>query len=86
MKPDSVGCTLSIEGDSAYYSQGSLPDFRHRCRPAAQLAEFELSLLDLLCQLDATDHDRSVWKLFIPASGEAVALSVDGPAQWSNHK
>jgi exodeoxyribonuclease III len=39
-------------------SQGSLPDFRHGCCPAAQLAEFELALLDLLCQLDATDHDR----------------------------
>ena len=37
-----------------------MPDFRHRCRPAAQRAEFELSLLDLLCQLDAGDHDCCV--------------------------
>jgi hypothetical protein len=31
------------------FRQGSLPDLRHRCRVAAELAEFELSLFDLLC-------------------------------------
>ncbi len=33
-----------------------LPVFRHPCRPAAELADLELSLLYLLCQFDATDH------------------------------
>ena len=38
-------------------SQGSLPDLRHRRRWSAELADFELALLDLLRQLDAADHD-----------------------------
>jgi hypothetical protein len=33
-----------------------LPVFRHPCRPSAELADLELSLLYLLCQFDATDH------------------------------
>jgi len=55
-KPDSVGPALPIENEFCLSSQGSLPDFRHRCRPAAQLSEFELYFLDLLGQLDATNH------------------------------
>jgi len=35
-----------------------LPDFGHRCQPVGELAELKLSLLDFLCQLDATDQDR----------------------------
>src|SRR5438094_7332729 len=60
MKPDFGHPALSNENGFCLSSQGSVPDFRHRCRPAAQLAEFELSLLDLLCQLDSTDHDCCV--------------------------
>src|ERR1700683_1695109 len=39
-------------------SQGPCPDLRHRCRESAKLAPLKLFLLDLLCQLDATDYHR----------------------------
>ena len=37
-------------------SQRSPPDFRHRRRASAELAGFELALLDLLRQFDPSDH------------------------------
>jgi hypothetical protein len=47
----------SGDGSHGYVrSERSSRDFGHRRGAAAELAEFELSLLDLLCQLDATDH------------------------------
>ena len=42
--------------------QGSLPDLRHPRRPSSQLADLELTLLNLLCQLDASDRDYCRWK------------------------
>ena len=54
--------------------QGGLPDLRHPCRPSAELADFELSLLDLLCQLDAADHYRCGSKLFKPSIGRSRCL------------
>jgi hypothetical protein len=39
-----------------------LPDLRHPGPRPAQLADFELSLFDLLCQLDPADHDGGTAK------------------------
>jgi len=39
--------------------QRRAPDFRQRRAPPAQLADFELPLLDLLREFDAADHDES---------------------------
>jgi hypothetical protein len=39
-------------------SEGSLPDLWYRRLAAAEFADFELPLFDLLCQFDATDDYR----------------------------
>ena len=46
--------------------QGSLPDLRHRRIASAELAYFELLLLDLLCQFDSANHDSRSSEAFQP--------------------
>jgi hypothetical protein len=43
-----------------------MPDLRHCRLASAKLADLELSLFDLLCQLDAADHHPRRSKAFQP--------------------
>ena len=47
-------------------SQCGLPDFRHPGRSPTQLSNLELTLLDLLCQFDASDNNRRIAKALQP--------------------
>ena len=42
------------------------PQLRHACLAAAELASFELALLDILRQLDSTNGNRRVVESFEP--------------------
>jgi hypothetical protein len=71
-EPDSMGLALWMESGSGYAARAAC-QISGIVAVSAKLAHVKLFLLDLLCQLDATDnHPPPSGNSSVPASGASV--------------